>query len=213
MNGSALALGDADRSASAILEAWYPGEQGGAAIVDTLFGQNNPSGRLPITFYASTSQLPPFDNYSMQGRTYRYFKDTPLYPFGFGLSYTSFKYSAGKLSSTMLPAGDPLEITAQLQNTGSRDGSETVELYLIPRDIPGAPLRTLVGFQNQQLKAGESATIHARIDPRQLSLVDADGKRSVQPGAYSLYIGGSQPSSHDGLVLDFHIAGSMPLAP
>ncbi len=213
MNGSALALGDADHSASAILEAWYPGEQGGVAIADTLFGQNNPSGRLPVTIYASTSQLPPFDNYSMQGRTYRYFNGKPLYPFGFGLSYTSFQYSAGKLSSTTLPAGDPLEVTAQLQNTGSRDGSETVELYLIPHDIPGAPLRTLVGFQSQKLKAGEAATIHARIDPRQLSLVDADGKRAIQPGAYSLYIGGSQPPSHDGLALDFHIAGSMPLGP
>ncbi len=213
MSGSALALGNADRSASAILEAWYPGEQGGEAIADTVFGQNNPSGRLPVTFYASSSQLPPFDDYSMQGRTYRYFTGTPLYPFGFGLSYTRFQYSEGKLSSVTLPAGEPLDVTAQLQNTGSRDGSETVEFFLIPRSIACTPLRTLVGFQNIQLKAGQSATIHARIDPRQLSLVDAQGKRSIQAGAYSLYIGGSQPSSHDGIFLDFHLAGSLRFAP
>jgi beta-glucosidase len=208
MNGSALALGDAEHAASAILEAWYPGEQGGHAIVDTLLGRNNPSGRLPVTFYASTSQLPPFDDYSMQGRTYRYFTGAPLYPFGYGLSYTSFSYAGGKLSTTELKAGDPIEVTAQLANTGPREGDETVEIYLVPQGIPCAPLRTLVGFQKVHLAAGESRQIYARIDPRQLSLVDADGNRAVRAGAYTLSVGGGQPANGQSILLNFHIAGS-----
>jgi beta-glucosidase len=213
MSGSAIALGDAEHTSSAILEAWYPGEQGGNAIAETLWGQNNPSARLPLTFYASTSQLPPFDQYSMQGRTYRYFFGTPLYAFGFGLSYTSFGFSAGKLSSADLHAGDSLDVTARLKNTGSRDGREIVQCYLITHDIPGAPIHALVGFKSIPLKAGQSAPIHLRIDPRQLSVVDADGKRSIQPGKYSLYIGGGQPSAKEGILLDFQIEGSKPLAP
>jgi beta-glucosidase len=213
MNGGALALGSAERKAAAILEAWYPGQAGGTAIADTLFGANTPAGRLPVTFYAATSDLPSFDDYSMKGRTYRYFSGKPLYPFGYGLSYTSFQYTAGKLSTTKLQAGKPLEVSVKLSNTGDRAADETVELYLVPKDKPGAPLRTLVGFKKEHLPAGASTTVRITVDPRQLSLVDPDGNRSVQPGAYELYVGGGQPSQDSGIFMPFNIEGFSRIAP
>ena len=208
LNGSATTLQSAAQKASAILEAWYPGQAGGTAIAETLFGENNPSGRLPVTFYASTSQLPPFDDYSMKERTYRYFTGTPLYPFGYGLSYTSFEYSDGRLSSTHLHAGDPLEVSAELKNKGDRDGDEIVEFYLIPKGIAGAPIQSLVGFEKVHLSKGETKTVRAIIDTRQLSMVDAQGNRSVQPGEYELYVGGNLPSAEKGVLLQFQIEGS-----
>jgi beta-glucosidase len=215
MNGSALALQSAGDKASAILEAWYPGQAGGDAIAETLFGENNPSGRLPVTFYASTDQLPPFSDYAMKGRTYRYFTGTPLYPFGYGLSYTSFHYSTGKLSTTTLQAGTALEASVEVMNTGDREGEETVEFYLVPvsKSVTGAPLRKLVGFEKVHLLKGETKTVQATIDPRQLSIVSADGARTVQPGEYDLFAGGSQPSNGTGIVLPFRIQGSSSMAP
>jgi len=213
MNGSALALHDADQKASAILEAWYPGEEGGPAIADTLLGRSNPSGRLPVTFYASTDQLPAFDDYTMKGRTYRYFTGTPLYPFGYGLSYTHFQYTAGTLSTTQLHAGKSLEAGVQVTNAGECDGEETVEFYLVPKGIAAAPREALVGFAKVPLRKGETRTVQVAIDPRQLSLVAADGSRSVQTGDYELYIGGGQPTQDAGVSLPFHIEGSSPIAP
>ncbi len=213
MNGSALALQDTEHKASAILEAWYPGESGGTAIAETLFGDNNPSGRLPLTFYAATSQLPAFDNYGMKDRTYRYFTGTPLYPFGYGLSYTGFQYTDGKLASSNIEAGDPLEARVELKNTGSRDGDETVEFYLIPKARKDAPLCWLAGFEKVHVLKGETETVRIAIGSRQLSLVNADGTRSVQPGDYELYVGGGQPSTDAGLFLPFHIDGQSPVAP
>jgi len=213
MNGSALALQDAEQKASAILEAWYPGEAGGTAIAETLFGENNPSGRLPLTFYASTSQLPAFDNYDMSERTYRYFTGVPLYPFGYGLSYTGFQYSDGRLASFSIKAGEVLEASVSLKNDGDRDGDETVEFYLIPKGKKNAPQRWLVGFEKLHLLKGESKAVHLAIGPRQLSLVDADGSRSVQPGEYELYVGGGQPSTNAGVFLPFHIDGRSSVAP
>jgi len=213
MNGGAIALQSAAEKASAILEAWYPGQAGGTAITETLFGKNNPSGRLPVTFYAETSQLPPFDNYAMEQRTYRYFTGTPLYPFGYGLSYTTFAYTDAKLSTASLTAGAPLTVTARIKNTGHQDGDETVELYLVPRSIAGAPLRTLVGFEKVHLKAGESRSFHATIDPRHLSTVSADGTRSVLSGDYELYLGGGQPGQSSGASIPFRIVGSSSIAP
>jgi beta-glucosidase len=213
MNGSALALQSAAQKASAILEAWYPGEAGGTAIADTLFGDNNPSGRLPVTFYASTSQLPPFEDYSMKDRSYRYFTGQPLYSFGYGLTYTSFKYSNGKLSTTTLKAGESIEVNVDVQNAGDRDGDETAEVYLIPQNIVGAPLRALVGFDKLHLTRGATTTIQLTIDPRQLSFVSPAGNRSVRPGDYELYIGGGQPSADSGIFLPFRIQGSTPIAP
>lgn len=213
MNGSALALQDAEQKASAILEAWYPGEFGGTAIAQTLFGENNPSGRLPLTFYARTDQLPAFDDYSMKERTYRYFSGTPLYPFGYGLSYTRFRYSNGSLSSSTVRAGEPLEASVQVANVGDIAGDETVEFYLIPKAKPGAPICWLAGFKKAHLLKGETQTVRLEIDPRQLSLVGADGSRRVQSGEYELYVGGSQPSTQSGVFLPFHIEGSIRMAP
>jgi beta-glucosidase len=216
MNGSALALQGAAQKAAAILEAWYPGQAGGTAIAETLFGENNPSGRLPVTFYSGTDQLPPFAEYSMKDRTYRYFTGTPLYEFGFGLSYTHFDYTGGKLSTAKLRAGETIKVSAQVTNTGALDGDETVEIYLVPKSVANnspVPLRTLVGFEKVHLRKDETRTVQATIDPRRLSLVAADGSRSVQPGEYDLYVGGSQPSGKAGIFLPFHIEGSSPVAP
>ena len=213
MNGSALGLHDANNQADAILEAWYPGQDGGPAIAETLFGENNPSGRLPVTFYASTEQLSPFADYSMKNRTYRYFTGTPLYPFGYGLSYTRFQYLSGKLSTTTLQAGEALDVSLQLRNAGSFAGKETVELYLIPKGEPGAPLCILAGFKKVSLSSGEQTAVQARIDPRQLSLVDEHGTRSIQPGRYELYIGGGQPVPNQGILLPFEITGPVMYLP
>jgi beta-glucosidase len=213
MSGGAVALQGAAAKAAAILEAWYPGQAGGTAISDILFGDSNPSGRLPVTFYASTDQLASFEDYSMQNRTYRYFAGEPLYSFGYGLSYTRFEYTNGKLSTTNLSAGSTLKLSIDVQNAGERDGDETVEVYLIPKNQLGAPLRELVGFEKVQLPRGGTKTVEITIDARQLSLVDAIGHRSVRQGDYELYVGGGQPSQQGGVSLPFRIEGSTPIAP
>jgi beta-glucosidase len=207
MNGSALAVNWAQENAAAVLEAWYPGEAGGTAIADTLLGKNNPAGRLPVTFYASIDQLPPFEDYSMKGRTYRYSHAKPLYPFGAGMSYTKFTYSAAHLSTQSLHAGDPLSATVTVTNSGAMDGDEVVEAYLRAPQSDIAPIRSLVGFQRVHLKAGESKTVTLQIAPRQLSMVAADGTRAVQPGNYDLFVGGHQPTDGDA-GLSFTIEGS-----
>lgn len=213
MNGGALALQNAGRSAAAILEAWYPGQAGGTAIAETLFGENNPSGRLPITFYAGTDQLPPFDDYSMKNRTYRYFEGEPLYSFGYGLSYTRFEYSSAKLSSTTVRPGEFLTVSAEVKNVGNRDGDETVEVYLLPKSIAGVPRRTLIGFDKIHLRQGETRVLEIKIAPRQLSLVSPEGIRSEEEGTYELYVGGGQPAQSAGRFLSFHIQGSKVLEP
>lgn len=212
MNGSALALGDAAKHADAILEAWYPGQAGGTAVAQTLFGENNPSGRLPITFYASTAQLPSFSDYSMRNRTYRYFTGEPLYTFGYGLSYTRFSYAAGKLSASTVQAGQPLVVQVEVKNVGDRDGAEVVEAYLIPEQGRDSPLRQLVGFRKVQLRRGESKKIQMVLSARQLSLVSAPGIRGVRQGRYGLYIGGGQPMHSAGVMLRFQIHGNRDLA-
>jgi len=196
LNGSALAVNFADERASAILEAWYPGEFGGEAIAETLLGKNNPSGRLPVTFYKATSDLPPFDDYSMKNRTYRYFAGTPLYRFGYGLSYTRFNYGKLQLSTRKLVAGNHLTATVEITNTGKCAGDEVAEAYLIPPADGNSgisPKLQLVGYQRVTLAAGESKTVAFDLDPRWISEVDAEGNRSVQPGSYKLAIGGAQP--------------------
>ena len=210
MNGSALAVNWAQQHASALLEAWYPGEAGGEAIADTLVGKSNPAGRLPVTFYASLDQLPPFDDYSMQKRTYRYSRATPLYRFGDGMSYTRFTYSSNKLAESELKAGDPLHVTSTVTNSGSILGEEVVEAYLTPPASDTAPVRELVGFARVRLGSGESRQVMLTIAPRQLSQVDAEGHRAVTPGAYKLFVGGRQPGPEDA-GLAFTITGSEPL--
>ncbi len=193
MNGSALSVNWAQQHANAVLEAWYPGEAGGDAIAQTLDGSNNPAGRLPITFYASLDQLPPFEDYSMSSRTYRYFKGKPLYGFGYGLSYTTFAYSNLKLSTSSLHAGDTLTVDAEVKNTGSRAGDEVAELYLVPPTTEVSPRLALDGFTRIHLAPGETRQVRFSLDPRTLSQVDSKGVRAVRPGSYRLYVGGAQP--------------------
>ena len=209
MNGSALAVNWAHQHAGAILEAWYPGEAGGTAIADTLFGSNNPAGRLPLTFYASIAQLPPFDDYSMKGRTYRYSTATPLYRFGYGLSYTRFETSIKPLPAKVT-AGDPLVVQAKVSNTGKVEGDEVLEVYLTTPPSDLAPIRALVGFTRVHLSAGETKDIPITIAPRQLSQVDAMGHRAILPGVYTLYVGGAQPEP-DSKGSAFEIMGSVNL--
>jgi len=189
LNGSALAVNWAQENADAILEAWYPGQAGAQAIAETLSGKNNPSGRLPVTFYRSASDLPPFTDYSMANRTYRYFKGKPLYEFGYGLSYSTFSYSNVHLSKEHLDAGDTLHVEAEVKNTSARAGADVAELYLTPPQDGVNPLRSLEGFEHVPLLPGESKHVSFTLDPRQLSEVDAKGVRAVRAGAYSITVG------------------------
>jgi len=195
MNGSALSVNWANEHGNAILEAWYPGEEGGTAIAQTLAGVNNPAGRLPVTFYKRVEDLPPFDDYSMSNRTYRYFEGTPLYPFGYGLSYSKFEYSNVKLSAKQLSAGAPLTVDADVKNTSQRDGDEVAEIYLHFPNSPGAPLRALRGFTRVHIGAGETEHVRMTLDPRALSHVNPAGEHIITPGSYRFSIGGGQPGT------------------
>ncbi|MBQ9507515.1 MAG: glycoside hydrolase family 3 C-terminal domain-containing protein [Clostridia bacterium] len=185
-NGSALAIPWIAEHAAAVLELWYPGEQGGTALADLLYGVVSPSGRLPISFPVKTEDLPPFDDYEMEhGRTYMYGKIPPLYPFGFGLSYTSFAYSDLRVSR----GGASVVIT----NTGNMDAEEVAQLYIDSAGRPGQPKVRLKGFQRIALKAGESRRAEFRLTDESFSLFDETGTRRVLPGTYTVYIGGGQP--------------------
>jgi beta-glucosidase len=196
MNGSALSVNWAEKNANAILEAWYPGEEGGAAIAETLAGVNNPAGRLPVTFYKSVDQLPPFEDYSMKNRTYRYFTGDPLYPFGYGLSYSKFTYGDLRLSPSELRAEDPLTVEAYVKNISGRDGDEVVQLYLAFPDSRGAPLRALRGFQRIHLRRQEIRRVRFTLNQRDLSMVNEAGDRIVAPGNYRVIVGGGQPGTN-----------------
>ncbi len=195
MNGSALAVNWANDHANAILDAWYSGEEGGTAIAQTLAGVNNPAGRLPVTFYKGVEQLPEFEDYAMKNRTYRYFTGQPLYPFGYGLSYSNFEYSGMKLSNPSLQAGEPLDVEVDIKNTGNRDGDEVAELYITFSKLPGAPLRALRGFTRVHLKAGEQKRVKLTLGPRELSYVNEAGDRLVSTGDYLITVGGGQPGT------------------
>jgi len=212
LNGSALAVNWAEQHAAAILEAWYPGEEGGTAIAETLAGANNPGGRLPVTFYASLDQLPPFDDYSMQKRTYRYFGGKPLYAFGYGLSYASFIYSNLRLSSEKLQAGQPLTVEADVRNTAGISADEVTELYLEYPPSPGAPLRALKGFERVHLAPGETRHVAFKLNPRDLGQVTEKGEHRIMPGSYTVFVGGSQPTEGaHGLEAKFQITGEVKL--
>ena len=195
MNGSALAVNWANDHANAILEAWYSGEEGGTAIAETLAGVNNPGGRLPVTFYKGIEQLPPFEDYAMKNRTYRYFAGEPLYPFGYGLTYSKFEYSNLKLSSPELEAGNPLAVEVDLKNASPRAGDEVVELYVSFPKLPGAPLRALRGFTRVHVEAGAVRHVKLALQPRDLSYVNEAGDRMVAAGDYVISAGGGQPGT------------------
>lgn len=192
MNGSPVALQWAKENAAAIVEAWYPGQAGGLAVANVISGKTNPAGRLPLTFYASVADLPPFEDYSMKGRTYRYFTGTPVYSFGYGLSYTKFSYGPLKVDGT---AEKGLRVTADITNTGARAGDEVAELYLTPPSFEGAPRLALRGFKRVNLKAGEHKTVTFELSPRDVSFVDAAGKRQVFAGTYTVNVGSAQPAA------------------
>jgi beta-glucosidase len=193
MNGSALSVNWAAEHANSILEAWYPGEEGGTAVAKTLSGANNPAGRLPVTFYRSVSDLPAFDNYDMSNRTYRYFKGPVLYPFGYGLSYSNFRYSGMKLSAKELAAGESLGVDVNVENISKVQGDEVAELYLDFPGQPGAPQLALRGFQRVSLSPGEKRRLHFDLTPRDLSLVNPEGNRVVNAGSFHVFVGGAQP--------------------
>ena len=205
LSGSALAVNWANDNAAAMLHAWYPGGEGGTAIADVLFGNYNPGGRLPVTFYKSVDQLPPFDDYSMAGRTYRYFKGEPLYPFGHGLSYTKFAYSNLRLAEKSVKTGEAIKVTVDVTNAGEREGDEVVQLYLTDTAATApVPIRTLVGFERIPLRPREKRSVTFTITPRQMSLIDDSGKRIIEPGEFSIAAGGSQ----QGLNSRFTVSGS-----
>lgn len=213
LSGGVVALDWAQQHADAILAAWYPGQAGGTAIAQALAGDIDPAGRLPVTFYRSVHDLPPFASYAMAGRTYRYFRGTPLYPFGYGLSYTRFAYAAPTLSASALKAGGTLQVSAELRNAGSRAGDEVVQAYLDVPPSPQAPRHVLVGFQRVHLAPGESRRVDFILSARDVSSVDAAGTRAVVPGRYRVFIGGGQPGDAAGVAIPFTIDGREVLAP
>ena len=193
LNGSALSVNWAAQNADAIVEAWYPGQAGGTAIADVLFGDYNPAGRLPVTFYKSANDLPAFDNYSMKGKTYRYFTGEPLYPFGYGLSYTTFNYSDLKIDQPKIKTNGTAKVSVKVTNTGKADGEEVVQLYLktVKSKYP-VPIKALKGFKRITLKAGESKTVEFDISEKILSVYDgAMSKDVVEAGEYHVMLGGS----------------------
>jgi len=210
LNGSALAVDWAQQHAGAIMEAWYPGEEGGTAIARTLAGENNPGGRLPVTFYASVKDLPPFEEYSMKNRTYRNHDGPVLYPFGYGLSYSAFSYRDLRITPIQPKAAGPVTVGVTVTNTGTVKGDEVVELYLTP---PAGgferPIRELKGFRRVTLEPGVSIQVDFALDGRDLSSVRGDGTRAVLAGRYGLSVGGSQPgSTGNTLSGGFSVAGT-----
>jgi beta-glucosidase len=194
LSGSALNLSWAKENADAIIQAWYPGEAGGTAVAHLLAGTVNPAGRLPVTLYRDIASLPPFDDYRMQGRTYRYFKGTPVYPFGYGLSYTTFGYGSVEIQRGKSER-EGIIVRTTLTNTGTVPGDEVAQLYLRFPDVPGIPNLALRGFQRVHLAAGERRALEFRLTPRELSSVSEQGERRVLAGEYQVSVGGGQPGT------------------
>ena len=176
----------------AILNAWYGGQQGGAAVADVLFGDYNPAGRLPITFYKSVEQLPDFQDYSMQGRTYRYMAQAPLYPFGYGLSYTSFDYRDARLSKTAIDPEETVTLTLSIANTGKRDGDEVAQVYVKNPNDPKGPIKALKAYKRVSVKAGESQSVQFELEPESFRPFNDNTQTfEIRPGKYQILYGGS----------------------
>lgn len=191
-SGSAVAMGPEIDHCDAILQAWYPGQEGGTAVAEVIFGDYNPAGRLPITIYRNLSQLPDFEDYSMEGRTYRYMKEQPLFPFGYGLSYTHFGYAKPRINQKVIHTGKALEVTVSVKNKGKRDGEEVVQVYLRKKGDDAGPLKTLRAFQRVPIKAGKTTRVSFTLTPGQLVWWDEEtGRMKMQPGDYEILIGGS----------------------
>ena len=212
MNGSALSINWINEHANAVLDAWYPGEEGGAAVAETLSGKNNPAGRLPVTFYKGLDQLPNFEDYGMANRTYRYFSGKPLYPFGYGLSYTKFSYSELSVLTKTIAAGQPVGADVTVTNTGNLAGDEVVQLYLKFPSMKGAPNVALRGFTRIHLGAGARQKVHFDLKPRDLEVVTEDGNPIIAQGDYSITIGGGQPNTTAPVATgNFHVDGQYAL--
>ncbi len=196
MNGSTLDLSWAKEHAAAIIEAWYPGQAGGLAIGNVIAGKANPAGRLPLTFYRSVADLPSFHDYDMKGRTYRYFDGAPVYPFGHGLSYSTFQYEPLQIEAIDGPPEQGLRVTTSVRNTSERAGEEVAQLYLDPPSFDGAPRLALRGFQRMKLQPGERRTISFELSARDLSFVTRDGVRQVFAGEHHVSIGSGQPGTN-----------------
>jgi beta-glucosidase len=216
LSGSALAIAEEHAMASAVLLAWYPGQAGGEAVGEALFGGFSPAGRLPVTIVKSVEQLPPFVDYAMEGRTYRYMKGTPLYPFGYGLSYASFAYADLKVERRRVEAGGSLNATVVVKNTGNTAADEVVQLYLSDLETSVVvPRWQLSGFRRIRLQPGESLTVAFTVEARQMALIDDGGHRVVEPGRFRLHVGGRQPDDRSAelagtpvLSVDFEVTGS-----
>ena len=196
--GSAIALPEVYEMADALLYVWYPGEQGGNAVADVLFGDVVPSGRLPVTFVKSVEDLPPYEDYALTNRTYRYLKQEPLFPFGFGLSYSRFAYGNLTLSDSRIKRGEDIEASVMVTNTGSYKCEEVVQLYL--SDLQASvevPLQALKGFQKVEIEPGDSREITFTITPEMMEMVDNDGQRSIESGQFKVQVGGSSPSDRN----------------
>jgi beta-glucosidase len=181
--------------ADAVVLVWYPGEEGGNAVADIIFGNVSPSGRLPITFPKSLSQLPAYEDYSMKGRTYRFMNEVPMYPFGFGLSYTSFSYANLKLSKSNILNNESMDATVTVTNTGKVDADEVVQLYVShPNAGNDAPLMALKNFKRVSLKAGEQKTVSFTLTPEMINLINEKGQSVFVKGALKIMVGGSLPS-------------------
>lgn len=193
MTGSAIAIPWEAENIPAIINDWYGGQAAGTAVADVLFGDYSPAGRLPVTFYKSDNDLPAFEDYSMANRTYRYFKGDPLYPFGFGLSYTTFRFSNLRLSKKIISKTESVNAEVTVANTGKMKSDEVVQLYLTHKGIPGAPLYALKGFKRISLLPGVSQKVNFIISSEQLKLIDDNGKASFMPGTVKIIIGDSSP--------------------
>ena len=212
MSGSAINLDWAKQNAKAILQAWYPGEAGGLAVGRVIAGLANPAGRLPVTFYKDLSQLPAIEDYSMQGRTYRYFEGKPVYPFGYGLSYTKFVYGAIKVTPRGASTTEGIIVETDVTNAGTRQGDEVAQLYLNFPAAPGAPTVALRGFQRIALAPKEKRRVRFELSPRDISSVSPEGQIRVMAGAYKAYVGGGQPGSGlPGQFGSFAVNSSKPL--
>jgi beta-glucosidase len=191
-SGSAIAFGSVEGQYDALLQAWYPGQGGAKALAEVLFGDYNPSGKLPVTFYRSNNDLPDFLDYSMENRTYRYFRGVPQYAFGYGLSYTTFAYGKGKLSRSSMKADGKVTLTVPVTNTGKREGAEIVQVYVKALDYPEAPIKSLKGFQKLTLAAGQTATATITLDGEAFEYYDASiDELSTRPGRYQILYGSS----------------------
>lgn len=191
-SGSPVGLVPETETCEAILQAWYPGQQGGRAVADVLFGEYNPAGRLPVTFYRNIEQLPDFEDYHMTGRTYRFMKERPLFPFGYGLSYTTFTYGAATFNKQTAGSEDNLSVVVPVSNTGSRDGEEVVQVYLSKVGDEAGPVKTLRAFKRVSVPSGKTVDVHITLSKKDLEWWNED-THSIQfcPGEYQVWIGGS----------------------